>query len=634
MRRAVSFLPAGVAAFVLAVMAAAAWSVMGWERSGAQSPYAEPPQEPPFRIGNFRLHDHEGGSHELRWLGDYKALVLFYQGNGCPNVRQHIPRVKALRDEYEPEGVKFLMINANLQDDRESVAEEAADYGVDMPILLDRAQSVTRMLGTERTNEALLIDLQRREVVYRGAVDDRIDFGAARNEAEAHWLQDAIEAFLAGDPIETAHTEALGCLITQRPAPEEVTYVDDIAPILAERCITCHSPGRIAPFAFTDYDSAAGWSSMTREVILTKRMPPWHADPHFGVFGNDRSLTPDEERKLLAWIEAGAPRGEGDDPLAEMDREDNTEWRLGEPDHVVDIGPPVDIPAEGVLDYVYRIVPSGIGEERWVRAMDVRPGDAEVVHHVLVFTADPEDMEADLADLVDEDGNPRRGAARGLEPLLHEEWRGGLDGFFAAYIPGDQAMELPEGTGKRLPANALLVFQLHYNVTGRETSDQTEMAFYFHDEPPDKEVETRGAYTTQLRIPPNARGHEAEASHTVDRDVLLWEVNPHMHYRGSRFEYTAVFPDGREEVLLSVPNYDFDWQTSYRFEEPVFLPAGTEIRCKGAYDNSEWNPANPDPSQTVTFGEQSFDEMFVGYVSYSEAPSEYVERYAENVDPE
>ena len=581
-----------------AVFAALCLAVLGLFRPSGLAEAGDGGAElSPERMFNFRLHDHMGGSHEFREYQPDKAMVLYYHGNGCPIVREHVSYLNGLRDDFEEDGVVFLMINANPQDTRQRIAREAEDFGIDMPILMDRSQVVSHRLEADRTGEAILINMRDWRILYRGAVHDGSDYGASPREPREHYLRDAIEAFLADEPIEPQRTEAMGCLITLRDMPEEVSYAHDIAPIIEQKCLTCHTPGNIGPFVFENYDDVAGWSRMTEEVLMTKRMPPWHADPHYGEFANDRGLTPEEERKLLAWIDAGAPRGDGPDPLAELEIEETPEWVLGEPDYVTDIGDPVEIPAEGVLDYIYRRQDVEIEEDKWVRAVDVQPTDREVTHHVLVFVQYPEEHQH-----------------------LQDARLRGLDGFFAAYIPGDQPIPFPEGTGKFLPKGSRLVFQLHYTVSGKATTDQTRMALYFHDEEPETEFYTRSAYTTRINIPPHAREHEIRARHRIRQDVLLWEMNPHMHYRGSRFEYTAEFPDGEEEILLSVPDYDFDWQSTYRLKEPIFLPEGTVIRCVGAYDNSPRNPANPDPGQRVRFGEQSFDEMFIGYLGYSPVP--------------
>lgn len=554
------------------------------------------------RVDDFRLADHLGRSHRLYRYEDAKGIVLFYAGNGCPIVRQSVPELKRLRDAYASRGIVFLLINANPQDDRESIAEEAREYGIDLPILRDDAQAVSRLLGATRTAEAILIDTDGWKIAYRGAIDDRFDYGTAKPEPKQRWLEPAIEALLSGTEIRPAKTEAKGCLIRIEPAPAAVSYARDVAPVLEAKCVRCHRDDGVAPFAFEDYGDASGWAPMMREVILTRRMPPWHADPAFGRFANDRSLTAAEQRALVAWVEAGAPRGEGDDPLAKNERGKPAEWPLGPPDLVVSLQEDIEIPAQGAFDYRYFRVPSGFTEDTWIRATDVQPGNRRAVHHALVFLEYPPELRD-----------------------LQRDMQGGLEGFFAGYVPGQAPVPFPEGTGKFVPKGSNFVFQMHYTATGKPETDRTRLALYVAKERPKFELETLAAHQEDFLIPAGAPDHTVSAQLHVPHDAILWSLTPHMHYRGSWFEYEAQYPDGRKELLLSVPNYDFNWQSLYRFAEPRPLPGGTRIVCRGGFDNSPRNPANPDPAKAVTFGEQTWDEMFIGYMELSRvepAPAE------------
>ena len=549
-------------------------------------------------VVNFGLMDHLGHWHELhRYGADHKAVILYFQGNGCPINRRGYPSFLELRDEFEPQGVKFFLINANPHDDRSEVAEEMEDFSVDIPVLLDEYQVVASQLNAERTCEAILIDTADWSIRYRGAVDDALDYQGRRETPLNTWLRDAMTAMLSGEAIETTRSEVKGCLIHLKPMPEAVSYTEDIVPILREKCVSCHSPGNIGPFSLDSYRRVRGWSSMIKEVTLTQRMPPWYADPHIGVFENETRLTKDEMRTLVAWIDAGAPRDSEDDPLAEVADLEAPKWPLGEPDLVVQLPEPQHIPAAGLFDYTYVEIPSGLTEDRWVKAFDVRPTNRAVSHHILVFARYPEHL-------------------RHMEPRVE----GGLGGYFAGYLPGQDPQLLPEGTGLYLPAGSTFQFQLHYNATGRPEVDQTEMALYFHDETPERVVAVRSAHTIEFEIAPHDAESPIEAEHFLTRDAVLFGMSPHMHYRGKWMAFEARFPDGVTEPLLSVPYYNFDWQLMYRLAEPRELPAGTVIRATGAWDNSARNPFNPDPDATVHFGDQTEDEMFVGYLMYSFDP--------------
>jgi peroxiredoxin len=556
--------------------------------------------ELPAKAANFLLLDHTGAAHELRREGvDAAAIVLYTQGNGCPIVRKGWPALKALRDEFAPKGVKFFMINANSQDARADVAEEAGEFGIDIPILLDESQMVVKTLGSVRTAEALLVDPSSWDIVYRGAVNDQWDYVGRQAEPQHEWLKDALNAFLAGEPVETARTITKGCLITFKPTPREISYQQDIIPILRDHCVTCHSPGNIGPFALSSHGRVEGWADMIREVVLAKQMPPWHADPHYGQFANDRGLAPEQTRTLLAWLDQGAPKdGEGD-PLRDLMKPRTREWALGEPDLLVELPEEQRIPASGVFDYRYIEVPSGLTEDTWVRAIDVQSTNRKVTHHILVFLRYP----------------PERAH-------LQPNQEGGLLGFFGGYIPGQEVTPFPENSGKWLPAGTTFVFQLHYNATGKEEVDHPRMALYFMEGEPERELVTAAAADVNFAILPGDPSSETQAKHIVTRDAVLYGLSPHMHYRGKRFRYEAQYPDGTRETLLSVPHYDFDWQTLYHLKEPKHLPAGTVVVAKGAFDNSKANPYNPDPTATVFFGEQTHEEMFIGYLHYTVDPAQ------------
>jgi peroxiredoxin len=542
---------------------------------------------------NFRLNDHVGGSHELYRYRESKAIVLFFAGNGCPIVRKSIATLKEIRDAYREQGVEFLMINGNPGDDLASVVEEASEFSIDFPILMDEAQTVTDAFQVDRTATTFVITPGDWKIVYRGAIDDRLGYGVEKPEPAHHWLTDALDAVLTDQPVETPFTEAKGCLIDRLPEPKKISYSRHIAPVLREKCATCHREGDIAPFPMDSYEEVVDHKRMIREVVMTKRMPPWHADPHYGDYDNDNGLSPDETRRLLAWLDMGAPRGRGQDPLAKVKPMESA-WPLGEPDIVVAMPASISVPATGVLDYEYVRVPYDGTEDIWVRATDVLPGARSVVHHALVFIRYPEHL-------------------RHLQP----DYEGGLDGFFAGYVPGMTPSFFPEGTAKFVPAGSEFVFQLHYSTTGKAADDVSKLGLYLNDGKPKRELFTRAASNTELAIPPGDPGYQADAKFRVRQDTVLYSMSPHMHYRGKNFKYVADFPDGSSEVLLNVPNYDFNWQTMYRFQEPKVLPAGTVIRCEGAYDNSIANPMNPDPESWVYFGEQTFEEMFIGYLRYA-----------------
>lgn len=555
------------------------------------------PQEasPPLVVDDFGLHDQHGEFHSLYYLSDASAVVLFVQGNGCPIARNTVPTLDAVRAEYAPQGVRFLMLNANPQDDRDSIAEEAAAFGIDYPILVDEAQLVAASLGVTRTAEAFVISTKTWEIVYRGPVDDRLDYQAQKVEASATYLADALDATLAGRAPAVAVVASRGCRVklpnTRRPAP---TYAGSVGAILQEKCVTCHVPGGIGPFALEDYEDASGWAPMIREVVRTRRMPPWHADPHVGVFGNDISLSVAETRAIVLWVEAGAPRGDGPDPLAEASKE-APEWALGTPDFIIEIDEQ-ELPATGIIDYRYLEIDAPNDKDVWVRGVEVLPGNYAANHHVLVSIDYPE----------------------GSTPPWDEDSRW-LDGVLAAYAPGAEAQNFPGESAQFLPAGSKLIVQLHYTTTGRPETDASRLGIYLADEAPDSEFMMTGPVNGDIELPPGEKAYVATAERTFDDASTLHGLFPHMHFRGKSFSYEAVYPDGTSELLLSTPNYSFNWQRAYMLEEPKYLPAGTKIVCRAVFDNSAQNKFNPDPTQTVKWGDQSFDEMLIGYMGVTRA---------------
>ena len=576
--------------------------------SGAAADLARAAPSRPARVVNFALLDQQGRFRELYEQADAAAVVLFVQGNGCPISRNAVPALRQLREEFAARGVRFWMLNANPQDPRDAIAREAAEFGIDFPILVDESQLVAQSLGVTRTAEAIVIDPARWQIVYRGPVDDRLSYETQKPAAH-RYLRDALAAQLAGETIPVGRRESNGCLITFPPrapaADSEISYAEQVAPLLMQNCRSCHQPQGVAPWAMTDYAAVFGWSAMMREVILTRRMPPWHADPKVQRYANDIALAPEEARLLVGWIDAGAPRGGGADPLVENPPPARVEWPLGEPDLVLE-APVQEILATGVVEYRYEEVAVPLARDVWIRAADVRPTNPRVMHHATAYIRYPEGREP--------------------QPTLGPRFTRGL---FTGYVPGREPRALPNGSGYFLPAGSSIRFELHYTTIGRPETDTLRIGLYLSREPLAHDLKIGAAANFDFAIPPGAAEFEADAVRFVDRDILIYELAPHMHYRGKRMSIEARYPDGSSELLVSVPNYNFNWQRRYVFAEPKTLPAGTRIVAHAAFDNSAGNPANPDPTAWVRFGRQSFEEMLFGYFLYRELePGELEARLA------
>ena len=555
--------------------------------------------DPGDRVDNFRLLDQNGASHELYYLSDASAVVLMSYGNGCGIVQKILPRFREIRDEYKAKGVEFLLIDSNLQDDRDSVAREATQFGNDVPVLIDETQLIGEGLGLERTAEVFVVDPKTWRLVYRGPLDDRLSYGAQKPVAGKHHLVDALNSLFAGKPAAPAKAQALGCIInfpeaSRRDAHARISYAQRIAPLLIDKCVACHREGGVAPWAMTGYDVVRGFAPMMREVVRTKRMPPWHADPHYGSFVGDRSMSNTDTKDLVHWIEAGTPRGDGRDPLTTLDKS-WSEWTLGRPDLIVEV-PAYDVPATGVISYQYPHADNPLGRDVWIRAIEIIPGNRSVVHHVLAGIDDP--------------GNGDRRRIRGQM------------GELGGYAPGKNAIPYPLNTGILLRKEARFQFQMHYTPSGKAVSDVTRLGLYFYDKPPKHSLEMSIIYDAALAIPANTKMYSRTLDKEFDRDVMLYSLLPHSHLRGRSAKFTAHYPDGRTEILLSVPKYDFNWQPLYALDPPKMIPAGTRVLMDMSWDNSAQNPANPDPNSVVHWGDQTWEEMNVGWFRYRAADDE------------
>lgn len=366
-------------------------------------------------------------------------------------------------------------------------------------------------------------------------------------------------------------------------AAQEVVFHRDVLPILERRCQECHRPEQIAPMPLTTYAEVRPWARAIREAVLTRRMPPWFADPCCGRFANDRRLTTEEIAILSRWAETGAPEGA---PQPRAARRWNGGWNLARVDAVVAMPEEFAVPATGAVEYQYFIVAPGFVQDRWVAGVEVRPRERSVVHHAVVYVREP-------------------GETWTRGPTMAE--------ILTVYAPGSSAELFPEGMAKLIPAGADLVFEVHYTPSGRPVADRIEVGLAFAPERPARRVITLQMDSTRFVIPPGARNHRVTVQGTLPNDALLLSLFPHMHLRGKTFEYEMIPEGGQPVTLLRADPYDFHWQLSYRLAEPLPLKQGTRLVFRATYDNSAANPRNPDPTAEVRYGHQSWEEMMVGF---------------------
>lgn len=544
-------------------------------------------------LPDFRLLDESGVSRRLSGYGDHDAVVIVAHSGRCATSRRDAARVEELRLRRRGKDVQFLLLDGDGAG-HEELSAAAADYALRVPLLVDPTGAVTRSLGARRASEAFVIRARERRLAWRGPLSD---------------VDAALRAALDGGAVPPSVVEAgePGCPLAERER-SEVSY-ERAARILRERCAGCHWD-ETGPAPMTSYEKVRGWAPMMREALLTGRMPPWTADPRFGHFANDISLSQEQRRELADWLEAGAPRGEGGDPLAEHRPRPRERWPMGPPDLVLSMNEPVVVPASGTFTWQYTQLLGPLPEDMWIRGAQINPGNLRVAHHVFVYDF-PGPFRA-------YEGYQKNWKSKGMSAIrpagIIPVWN---------WTPGRLPVELAPGVGIRVRKGRYLVLEVHYTPSGREESDRTEVGFYLHKSTsPLIEMKVMRLNKTDLLVPAGAREYVVgpQLVKRFSRDARLAAIRPHMHLRGARMRVVARFPDGRSETLLSVPRYDFDWQHLYMLKEPLFMPAGTEVFADGAYDNSRMNPANPDPDADAGWGLASDDEMFFCWLHYYEFP--------------
>lgn len=558
------------------------------------------------RVANFSLLDHEGNAHQLSKYGDSKAVVLISVASQCEANLQNLHKYRLLQTTWESEGVSFLAIAASASDQLDDLKRFDELYRIGMPLLNDSAQLVAESLGISRAGEILVIVPDRLRVLYRGGLD--IEPRRARPEqgieaqAGSDFLATTLQQVVKGETSKigaTVFAAAEGCDLSFPARDAHLAkvpdYATEVAPILQEKCASCHREGGIAPFALNSHMMAQGWSPMMKEVLMARRMPPAQVDPDVRHFTNARYMDPDELQTLVHWIDAGSPAGDFEvDPLTVV-HAPSSEWDLGEPDYIVEV-PPFTVPATGVLDYENVTINLPFEDDRWIKSVQHIPGDRRVLHHLLSFI-----VPADYDERIVEGENDR--------------YREFLEG----YAPGkDEAATYPENSGVFVPRGSAVQMSLHYTTFGKETVDSTRLGLYFADSEPEHQYSTFALSHggRNLVIPPGVAEHTMSANHVFEDEIMLHGLRPHMHYRGKSMRFRVVYPNGEQEEILNVPEYNFNWQPTYRLSEPMLLPAGSRVLIEGAFDNSQYNLGNPDPGATVRGGAQSWDEMFIGYFSY------------------
>jgi hypothetical protein len=565
------------------ICAAAASALLAGASGGAMA-LAAAEGSKAMKVDDFQLSDQNYLARHLYKMKDAKAVVLITYAAGDSAIKADAPKFMALKNDYAAKGVEFLMIDSKLGETRDRVRPDAAANNLDMPILFDYQQLVGESLGLTKAAEVVVVDPKTWTVAFRGPV------GSASTKQ-------ALDGLVAGQKVALGAQSAKGSTIAY---PEKakaaqfvnISYAKEIAPIIQEKCTACHQPGAIGPMQLNNYEQVKGFAPMIREVIRTNRMPPFLADQAVGHFKDDERLTPTQIKTLVHWIEAGAPRGTGEDPLAKI-KFQAPEWPLGKPDIIVEV-PAVKIPATGVMEYQRPVVPSVMTEGRWMKATTFRISDKKVVHHILTGVIS--------------------GPAKAGDTASETSWGASIGG----YGPGRGSNLTPPDMGVWIPASGGVGFQNHYTPYGKETVEKTQMGIYFYPkgQEPKYIMRTFGIFDFGINIPAGAEYHPEIAYIDIPKEMIIYGLTPHAHVRGGSASVSIVYPNGKEEMLLALPKYDFNWQYEYFLADPVKAPAGSKIVTRWTYDNSTRNPGNPDPKHDIAWGEQTSEEMLALYLHY------------------
>lgn len=538
-------------------------------------------------VADFTLDNCYGKPVTLSDVAQGKPTAIVFLGTECPLAKLYGPRLAEMQRRFDDKAV-VIGVCSNKQDSITELVAYANRYDIHFPLLKDVGNRVADAMGAKRTPEVFLLDRDRK-IRYHGRVDNQYGVGYSRKKADQHELARAIEELVSGNAVSAPETEVVGCHIGRVKQAEptgQITYTKHIAPIFNERCVNCHREQEIAPFTLTSYEDIQGWEDTILEVIDEGRMPPWFADPKHGKFTNDARLNDEQKQLIATWIENGMPKGDPAD-LPEPPQF-TVGWQIPEPDQVFKMSSkPFQVPAEGVVDYQHFVVDPGWTEDKYITAAEARPQNRGVVHHILVFVLPP--------------GNPR---------IVDR-----LNSVLAGYAPGATPMLLEAGTAMKAKAGSKLLFQMHYTPNGYKQTDLSYVGVCFTTKDQVKTIQEGAiAINPLFTIPPHEANHEVIGFYYAYKDQWLTTMTPHMHLRGKAFKYEAVYPDGKTEILLNVPHYDFNWQLEYILEEPKLLPRGTMVKCTAVYDNSESNLANPNPDRAVGWGDQSWDEMMIGFM--------------------
>ncbi len=538
------------------------------------------------------------------------ALVVVFYSTECPISNAYTPALNQIARDYAAKPVRLVAVCADPDLTDGEILKHQRDYAIQYEIAIDRRGSLAGKLGAKLTPEAFVIDATG-VIRYRGRIDDQFaSRGKRRVVPQTHELKDAIDAVLAGQAVPKAVVEAVGCPLPDpaagRKPNQTPNFSQAIAPILQKHCQECHRPGQVGPFSLITYTQAKKRADDIARVVDSRTMPPWKPTADFGVeIVHPRTLSADEVDRVVAWAEGGAPEGDPADlppPVAFPEG-----WALGTPDLIVQPAEDFSIPASGNDIYRCFVVPTDLPADVAIEAVEYRPGNRRVVHHILAYVdTTGKGRERDK-------GDPGLGYSCFSGPGIE------IHGDLGGWAPGNEPSRLPEGVGRALPKKADVIIQVHYHPTGKDETDRSALGLYFSKKPVKKNLHWNGALNPEIVIKPGDRNYEATAWWRAPVDLEAYAVTPHMHLLGTDMTMSLVFADGREQDLVQVLDWDFNWQNTYNFVKPVAIPAGTYLKVVAHYDNSESNPRNPNhPPKEVRWGEATTDEMCIGFIAVTQ----------------
>lgn len=532
------------------------------------------------------------------------GTVNLFLSTDCPVAKTYTPRIQALAKEYTGKGFEFQAYFPNALETQAGAKEYMQERGYDFGMTMDPGGQVAKTMGVTHVPYVVVVGVGGK-VAYRGAIDDHKDPTLVKKR----YLRDALDAMAANKPVKINKTELFGCLLMPGEAPptaKSVNYAEHIAPILNRACVECHRPGEVAPFSLIGYDNAKKWAPMIAQVTQRGVMPPWKAKHGYGEFLDENRVDETELKTLQLWNEAGAPSGD----LAKAPKTPQfaDEWSLGTPDLIIQSNQDFTLDADGRDEYRHFVIDPGNKETIWVRGMDVKPGNREVVHHVIAF--------------IDTSGKAERKAAETKDGKEGYDTFGGPGfvpfGALGGWAPGLRVRLSDPDEAFEIPAGAKIVMQVHYHRNGKVAKDRTRLGLYLAKKPPVRPMRLAWLANPLFRIPPGAESHKVVMDYRVPMDVTIFGSMPHMHLLGKSMRAEVRMPDGTVRPLIWVEKWDFNWQLQYTLKQPMKVPAGSRIYVESYFDNSANNPNNPnDPPKAVTWGEETTDEMFLLIVPYS-----------------